>query len=112
MAFLQEAEFWVFIGLVIFIGVLIWAKVPAMAAKALDARGVAIQAELNEALRLRQEAQNLLASIRVQREDADRVATEMIANAETDSARLRVEAESKLDEQIKPELAALTAASA
>lgn len=101
MAILQEAEFWVFIGLVIFIGVLVWAKVPAMAAKALDARGVAIQAELNEALRLRQEAQALLASIKVQREDAERLAAEMIANAEADSARLREEAKVKLDEQIK-----------
>jgi F-type H+-transporting ATPase subunit b len=101
MAILQEAEFWVFVGLVIFIGVLVWAKVPAMAAKALDARGVAIQAELNEALRLRQEAQALLAQIKVQREDAERLATEMIANAEADSARLREEAKVKLDEQIK-----------
>ena len=101
MAILQEAEFWVFIGLVIFIGGLVWAKVPAMVMKALDARGAAIQAELDEALRLRQEAQALLAQIKVQREDAERLAAEMIANAEADSARLRVEAAAKLDEQIK-----------
>ena len=101
MAILQEAEFWVFIGLVIFIGGLVWAKVPAMAMKALDARGAAIQAELDEALRLRQEAQALLAQIKVQRDDAERLAAEMIANAEADSERLRVEAAAKLDEQIK-----------
>ena len=101
MELLQDAEFWVFIGLIIFIGILVWAKVPAMAAKALDARGIAIQAELNEALRLRQEAQALLASIKVQREDAERVAAEMIANAEADSLRLRQEAEVKLTEQIE-----------
>ena len=101
MAILQEAEFWVFVGLVIFIGGLVWAKVPAMAMKALDARGAAIQAELDEALRLRQEAQALLAQIKVQRDDAERLAAEMIANAEADSERLRVEAAAKLDEQIK-----------
>jgi F-type H+-transporting ATPase subunit b len=101
MGFLQEAEFWVFIGLVIFIGALVWAKVPAMAMKALDARGIAIQAELDEALRLRQEAQALLASIKTQREESERIAAEMIANAEADSERLRQEAAVKLDEQIK-----------
>ena len=101
MAILNEAEFWVFIGLVILAGGLIWAKVPAMAMTALDARAVKIQAELDEALRLRQEAEALLASIKLQREDADRVAAEMIANAEADSARIREDAEVKLNEQIK-----------
>jgi F-type H+-transporting ATPase subunit b len=101
MAILQEAEFWVFVGLVIFIGALVWAKVPAMAMKALDARGAAIQAELDEALRLRQEAEALLASIKVQRDESDRLAAEMLANAEADSVRLRAEAEIKLNEQIK-----------
>ena len=101
MELLQNAEFWVAVGLVIFIGVLIWAKVPGMALKALDARGQAIQGALDEALRLRQEAQALLASIKTQREEAERVAAEMIANAEADSQRLRAEAETRLDEQIK-----------
>ena len=101
MDFIQDAETWVFVGLIIFAGLLIWLKVPAMAGKALDARGEKIQAELNEALRLRQEAQALLASIKAQREDAERVAAEMIANAEADSERLRAEAAVKLEEQIK-----------
>jgi F-type H+-transporting ATPase subunit b len=99
--FFSDAESWVLIGLVIFFGVLIWAKVPGLALKALDARGAAIKEALDEALRLRQEAQALLASIKTQREDAERVAAEMITNAEADSARLRVEAEARLDEQIK-----------
>jgi F-type H+-transporting ATPase subunit b len=101
VAILNEAEFWVFIGLMIFVVALIWAKVPGMAMKALDARGVKIQAELDEALRLRQEAQALLASIKEQREHAEHVAAEMIANAQADSVRIRQEAEVKLNEQIK-----------
>ncbi|HEX4179639.1 MAG TPA: F0F1 ATP synthase subunit B [Caulobacteraceae bacterium] len=101
MEFFQDAEAWVLVGLLIFIGILIWAKVPGMAMKALDARGEKIQAELNEALRLRQEAQALLATIKTQREDAERVAAEMIANAQADSERMRAEAAVKLEEQIK-----------
>ena len=87
--------------MLILFGALIYLKVPGAAMKALDARGIKIQAELDEALRLRQEAQTLLSDIKVQREASEKIAAEMIANAETDSARLRVEAEAKLDEQIK-----------
>jgi F-type H+-transporting ATPase subunit b len=101
LEFLQEAEVWVGVGLAIFIGVLIRAKAPAAAMRALDSRGAKIQAALDEALRLRQEAQALLASIKTEREHAEKLAAEMIANAEADSARLRAEAEVKLEEQIK-----------
>jgi F-type H+-transporting ATPase subunit b len=98
---IEPAEIWVTVGLVILIAALVWAKVPAMAAKALDARGIKIQAELDEALRLRQEAQTLLAQIKLQREASEKIAAEMIANAEADSKRLREEAAVKLEEQIK-----------
>jgi F-type H+-transporting ATPase subunit b len=98
---LQEAELWVAVGMVILFGALIYFKVPGAAAKALDARGIKIQAELDEALRLRQEAQALLADIKVQREASEKVAAEMIANAQADRERLRAEAAVKLDEQIK-----------
>jgi F-type H+-transporting ATPase subunit b len=99
--FFLDAETWVLVGLIIFFAALIWAKVPGMAVKALDARADAIRAELDEALRLRQEAQALLASIKTQREEAERLAAEMIANAQADSQRLAAEAAVKLEEQIK-----------
>jgi F-type H+-transporting ATPase subunit b len=98
---LQEAELWVAIGMAILFGALIWAKVPGMAVKALDARAAKIQAELDEALRLRQEAEALLAQIKTQREAAEKLAAEMLANAQAEAARLREEAAVKLDEQIK-----------
>jgi len=97
---LQDAELWVTVGMVILFGAMIYLKVPGMALKALDARAAKIQAELDEALRLREEAQTLLAQIKVQREAAEKVAAEMIANAEADSERLRAEAAVKLEEQI------------
>lgn len=100
MELLQEAELWVAVGMVILFAALIWAKAPGMAVKALDARAAKIQAELDEALRLRQEAEALLAQIKVQRQHAEQVAAEMIANAEADSERLRKEAAAKLEEQI------------
>ncbi len=101
MEILQEAELWVAIGMVILFGALIWAKVPGMAVKALDARATGIKAQLDEALRLRQEAEALLAQIKVQREAAEKTAAEMIANAVADSERMRVEAAARLEDQIK-----------
>lgn len=100
MWILQEAEFWVAVGLVILAIALVRAGVPGMAAKALDARGVKIRAELDEALRLREEAQALLAEVKTRREEAERIAREMIAAAEADTARMRTEAEARLEEQI------------
>jgi F-type H+-transporting ATPase subunit b len=98
---LENAEVWVAIGLLILVAALLFAGVPAMAMKALDARGEKIQAELDEAMRLRDEAEKLLASIKVQREHAEQVAHEMIANAEAEAQRLAKEASAKLEETIK-----------
>lgn len=57
----QMAEFWVAIAFVVFVLILLYYKVPALVAKSLDDRSEAIRKELDEARRLREEAQNLLA---------------------------------------------------
>ena len=43
-----NAEIWVGIGLILFFGILVAAGVPKIAAKALDAKAVKIQADLDE----------------------------------------------------------------
>ena len=55
------AEFWVAVAFVVFLAILVYYKVPALIAKALDERAEAIRKELDEARRLREEAQKLLA---------------------------------------------------
>ncbi len=101
MELLQEAEFWVGVAFVILAGLLIWLKAPRMALAALDARAEKIRAELAEAERLRKEAEDLLASIRVRREEAERHAAEMLTNAEVEAKRLESEAHERLEDQIK-----------
>ncbi len=101
MELLQDAEVWIAIGMVVFFAILIRAKVPGLAMKALDDRGAKIQAELNEALRLREEAQALLVSIKHEREAAERLGAEIIANAEADAKRMRAEAQARLEDQIE-----------
>ena len=58
---LGMAEFWVAVAFVAFLAILVYYKVPKLLAKALDDRAEAIRKELDEARRLREEAQTLLA---------------------------------------------------
>ena len=101
MEFFQEPELWVAIGLIVLVAALIRAKVPGLALKALDARAIKIQAELDEAMRLREEAEALLAQIKVQRAESEQLAAEMLANAEEETKRIAADAQVKLEEQIK-----------
>ncbi len=101
MEFLQEPEVWVALGLLILVVVLLRVGVHKAALGALDNRGARIQAELDEALRLRQEAQALLAQIQKQRDDSERLAAEMLAEAEEEAKRLAHDAQAKLEESIK-----------
>ena len=97
-----EAEFWVGIGLLGFLAIVIfWAKAPKTVAAMLDARRDKIQADLNEAARIRAEAETMLADIRAQREEAERQAAEMLAAAKADARRMQAEAKVKLEEQVK-----------
>jgi len=57
-----DAEFFVLLGFLVFVGVLIYFGAHRIVLKALDARGEAIAAELAQAAKLRQEATALLAS--------------------------------------------------
>ena len=97
-----ESEFWVGVGLLIFLGIIIFvAKAPKAIAAALDARAAKIQSDLDEAARIRTEAEAMLAEIRAQREEAERQAAGMLAAAEADATRLAGAAKAKLEEQIK-----------
>ena len=78
---LKEAESWVGVGLILFFGLVTYLKVPGAAGKALDDRAAKIQAALDEAQALRDEATQLLNALRQQRAETERQAAEMIAAA-------------------------------
>jgi F-type H+-transporting ATPase subunit b len=61
---LMEAETWVAIGFVIFVGLLAYLGVHKTVVQALDRRAAKIKAELDEAKRLKDEALALLAEYR------------------------------------------------
>jgi F-type H+-transporting ATPase subunit b len=96
-----DAHFWVTIALVVFIAIIWRAKVPAMITGVLDSARKKVQDQLDEAKRLREEAEALLAQIHTRREETERAAAEMLAAAEADAERLRKEAAEALEEDIR-----------
>lgn len=98
---LQDAHFWVGVALVIFLGLLGYFGVHKILWTMLGERGAKVQAQLDEASKLRAEAETLLSQIKAQREAAEKQAAAMLENAKEEAIRLGVEAKVKLDEQIK-----------
>jgi len=95
---LFEAEFWVAVAFVILVGVLIYVGVHTMIVGALDQRSARIRAELNEARRLKEEAQALLFEYRRKQQAAERDASEIIAGAKAEADRLAAEAKIRVEE--------------
>jgi len=98
MHFLADAEFWVAVAFVIFIGVLIKAGAHRLIIDGLDGRAARIKTELDEAKRVRDEAQALLAEYQRKRGEADREAEAIVSAARAEAERLAAEAKTKVEE--------------
>ena len=96
-----DATFWVAFAFVVFVAILIYYKVPRMLAKALDERSEKIRQDLDDARKLREEAQGLLATYERKQRDAMSEAQEMVAYAREEAERERKLAHEKLEEAIK-----------
>ena len=97
MTFEFDAAFWAAIALFIFIGVVLYYKVPGLIGKALDGRIKAIEGELAEAERLRQEAKFLLEEYEAKRQAATSEAESIVAAAREEAFRLTAEAKTSLE---------------
>ena len=93
-----EAEFWVAVAFVIFIGVLGYFRVHKLLLKSIDDRRERIKAEFDEARRLKTEAEALLATYRRKQQEAEHEAQAIVAGARTEAERLTAEAEAKIEE--------------
>ena len=93
-----DAEFWVAASFFIFIGILVYVGVHKKIAEALDHRRDRIKAELDEARRLREEAQALLAHYRQKQKEAEGEAAAILTSAKADAERMATEAEAKMSE--------------
>ena len=93
-----EAEFWVAVATVIFLLILGYMGVHKKLFDALDQRRRRIQAELDEARRLKEEAQRLVAEYQRKRGAAENEAQALIANARAEAERYAAESKIKMDE--------------
>lgn len=101
MELFTDAHFWVGIAFVVFLAILVFAGVHTFAWKALGDAGDKVRAQLDEANHLREEAQALLARIQSDREASEKLAAEIMANAQDQAKRMQVEAQERLAEQIE-----------
>ena len=92
-----DAAFWATVALFLFIGVIVYLKVPGMITKALDNRIKSIEAELAEAERLRLEAKFLLEEYESKRQAAASEAESIVAAAREEAFRLTAEAKTSLE---------------
>lgn len=93
-----DATFWAMIALFIFLGVVVYLKVPGLLGKNLDERAAGIRSELEEARKLREEAQTILAEYQRKRKEAESEAEEIIASAHHEAEVLSAQARAKTKE--------------
>jgi F-type H+-transporting ATPase subunit b len=100
MEFLHDSEFWILIAFLCAVGILIrqaWGQIAA----GLDARAHAIRHQIDEAKRLREEAETMLADYQRKQRDAIAEAQQIVTHAQAEAERVAKQAEIDLDAAIK-----------
>lgn len=96
----HNPELWVGLAFFAFLGLLAYLKVPGMLSKALDERAQGIRKDLDDARRLREEAQALLADYRRKQREADDEAKAIIEQAQREAEALKAEMQKNLKETL------------
>ncbi|MDX1574544.1 MAG: F0F1 ATP synthase subunit B [Kiloniellales bacterium] len=99
-ALLQSAEFWVLVAFIILVGALakkIWSVLTA----GLDGRAARIKAQLDEAEKLREDAQSLLAEYQRKQRAAAEETAGILAQAKAEAERIREQAQAELEQALK-----------
>jgi F-type H+-transporting ATPase subunit b len=99
--FWMNPTFWVGVSFAILIGLMLKAKVPSMITSALDERAAGIKKDIEEARRLREEAEKLLADYKKKHADAESEAKSIIDNAKREAEALAAETRKNLKESIE-----------
>ena len=103
---LSNTNFIVLLAFLLFIGILVYLKIPGLLGGLLDKRAEGIRAELDEAKALREEAQTVLASYeRKQREVAEQ-SQRIIDTAKDEASRAAEQAKEDLKASVARRLAA------
>jgi F-type H+-transporting ATPase subunit b len=96
-----DPVFWVMIAFFGFVALILYYRAPGMITKALDARADAIRSELDEARRLRDEAQALLADYQRKSREAENEAKAILEQAKREGQALASETRKNLQESVE-----------
>ena len=99
MSLLENPHTWVYLGFLLFV-VLAGPKIWRALAQMLDRRSLKIKSDLDEAQKLKDEAQALLAEYQRKQRDAMREAEEIISNAKALAQRQIKDSGKKLEENL------------
>lgn len=103
---LSNTDFVVSIGFVVFIGILLYYKVPGLLGRMLDNRAAQIKAELEEARALRDEAKAVLASYEKKQKEVQEQSERIVASAKEEAMNAAAQAKADLKASIARRLAA------
>ncbi|KQI72289.1 ATP F0F1 synthase subunit B [Loktanella sp. 5RATIMAR09] len=103
---LANTDFVVTIAFLIFIGILLYFKVPGLVGGMLDKRADNIKAELDEAKALREEAQALLASYERKQKEVQEQAARIVSAAKEEATNAAAAAKDDIAKSITRRLAA------
>lgn len=103
---LANTDFVVTLAFLIFVGVLLYFKVPGLVGGMLDKRADSIKAELDEAKALREEAQSLLATYERKQKEVQEQANRIVAAAKEEATNAAVAAKDDIAKSITRRLAA------
>jgi F-type H+-transporting ATPase subunit b len=95
---MQETENWVALGFILFIALLAYLGVHRKVTDSLDQRQARIKGELDEARRLKEEAQALLAEFQRKGREAEKEAEGIIAGAKAEAERIAGEAKVRMED--------------
>jgi F-type H+-transporting ATPase subunit b len=95
---MAETENWVALGFFCFLALLAYLGVHRKVFDSLDARRARIKSELDDARKLREEAQALLADFERKGREAEKEAEAIIASAKVEAERLATEAKARIED--------------
>lgn len=96
----EDPTFWALVGLILFFIVILYMKVPSKLTAALDNRADTIRAELEQARKLREEAQALLAEYQRKAREAEAEVEEIIDQAKREADAFGSEAKKRVEDYV------------
>ncbi|NDU99670.1 ATP F0F1 synthase subunit B [Pseudoroseicyclus tamaricis] len=102
---LYNTDFIVLLAFILFIGILLYFRVPRMITRLLDNRSDTIKSELEEARALREEAQALLASYERKHKEVEAQAERIVSNARSEAQAAADASKAEIERSVSRKLA-------